>query len=388
MPDTSIEPAGLAPPDQGPTFGFKSRERIEDRTTRKPMSLWDRIKLLVLLVGLFAFFVLAQTGDNPILPMREAIDQQFADKWWMAALFVLEVVRQIHYLISEKSAAVPPVLDRAGLRRAGAPPGPDERLDPLPPRAGPAVRRDAGRRGHGPRGPARHLADPGPGPAAEHALGRPAHDPAAGVRRRLHHHPVRGDVLVPVPGRDGRLLPRRHQDPVLRRLGPGQRPGEDQGEHRLPRGPRVHREEGRLRARRPAPLGPSRHRQDADGRGRRRRDGQALRLRRPGRLHPDVHGRRHPEGQVPVPQAAPALGPLRRGHRLLRRGRLPRQPWCADPRRRVRRPHDRCDSQPLVGVDELQRAVLRRPPDGQHDPAELARRQRHAGARPPASSTR
>ncbi len=104
MPDTSIEPAGLAPPDQGPAFGFKSRERIEDRTTRKPVGLWDRIKLLVLLVGLFAFFVLAETGDNPILPMDEAIDQQLADKWWMAALFVIEVIRQIHYLISEKSA--------------------------------------------------------------------------------------------------------------------------------------------------------------------------------------------------------------------------------------------------------------------------------------------
>ena len=78
MPDTSIEPAGLAPPDQGPTFGFKSRERLEDRTTRKPMSLWDRIKMLVLLVGLFFFFVLAETGDNPILPFGEAFDQQLA----------------------------------------------------------------------------------------------------------------------------------------------------------------------------------------------------------------------------------------------------------------------------------------------------------------------
>ena len=105
MPDTSIEPAGLAPPDAGPAAGFKSRERLEDRTTRKPVSLWDRIKLLVLMVGLFAFFVLAQTGDNPILPMREAFDQQLADKRWLAILFIIEIVRQIHYLISEKSAA-------------------------------------------------------------------------------------------------------------------------------------------------------------------------------------------------------------------------------------------------------------------------------------------
>ena len=47
MPDTNIEPAGLSPPDQGPAFAFKSRERLEDRTTRKPMSVWDRIKMLV-----------------------------------------------------------------------------------------------------------------------------------------------------------------------------------------------------------------------------------------------------------------------------------------------------------------------------------------------------
>ncbi len=104
MPDTSIEPAGLAPPDQGPGFTWKSRERIEDRTTRKPMSNWDRSKMLVLLVGLFCFFVLAETGDNPILPFTEAFNHQLRTKWWLVALAGVEVVRQVHYLMSEKSA--------------------------------------------------------------------------------------------------------------------------------------------------------------------------------------------------------------------------------------------------------------------------------------------
>jgi len=104
MPDTSIQPAGLAPPDEGPTFGFKSRERLEDRTTRRPMSFWDRIKVFVLLVGLFLFFVLAETGDNPILPFSEAFRQQLSGKWWLVALAGVEVLRQIHYLISERSA--------------------------------------------------------------------------------------------------------------------------------------------------------------------------------------------------------------------------------------------------------------------------------------------
>jgi ATP-dependent Zn protease len=105
MPDTSIEPAGLAPPDEGPTFGFTSRERVEDRTTRKPMGLWDRTKILVLLGGLWLVFVLAATGDNPILPFREAMREQARSKWWLLALGAFELVRQVHYLISERSAA-------------------------------------------------------------------------------------------------------------------------------------------------------------------------------------------------------------------------------------------------------------------------------------------
>ena len=54
--------------------------------------------------------------------------------------------------------------------------------------------------------------------------------------------------------------------------------------------------------------------------------GQAVRVRRPGRVHQHVHGRRHPQGEVAVPQAAQARAALRRRDRLLRRGRRARQP--------------------------------------------------------------
>lgn len=103
MPDTTVEPAGLVPPGQGP-LRFKSRERLEDRTTRKPMGAWDRLKVLFLLTALFFFFVLAATGDNPILPVGEAIDLQLEEKWWLVALAIVEILRQVHYLISERSA--------------------------------------------------------------------------------------------------------------------------------------------------------------------------------------------------------------------------------------------------------------------------------------------
>jgi len=102
MSDSTDRPGGLTPPDQGP-FGFKSRERLEDRTTRKPVGAWDRVKILVLLAGLFVFFVLAATGDNPILPVSEAVNQQMRAKWWLIALAAVEVLRQIHYLVAERS---------------------------------------------------------------------------------------------------------------------------------------------------------------------------------------------------------------------------------------------------------------------------------------------
>src|SRR3954451_11820286 len=101
-----LQPTGLAPPAPGPAaFGFKSRERIEDRTTRKPMSFWDRTKILILLAGLWFVFVLAATGDNPILPFSQAMREQARSKWWLLALIGIEVIRQLHYIVSERSEA-------------------------------------------------------------------------------------------------------------------------------------------------------------------------------------------------------------------------------------------------------------------------------------------
>ena len=179
------------------------------------------------------------------------------------------------------------------------------------------------------------------------AVAGAADDPAAGLRVLLHRVPVHRPVLVPVARRRRHLLPGRHQDPVLRRLGPGPRGPAGQGEHRLPGEAGRDRGQGRLRPRRHPAVGPARHGQDADGRGRRGRDRQAVRLRRPRRLHQHVHGRRHPQGQVAVPEAAQARAALRRRDRVLRRGRRARQPrvrWRRDGpavgRRGARRPFD------------------------------------------------
>ena len=100
--DTSDEPVGLAPP--GGPLRFESRVREEERTTRKPQTLWDRVKVLMWPLGAWLLFVLADMGANPILPFSEAVDRQLRAKWWLLALAALEILRQVHYLISERSA--------------------------------------------------------------------------------------------------------------------------------------------------------------------------------------------------------------------------------------------------------------------------------------------
>ena len=83
---------------------FTSRPRDDERPTRQPLGWWDRSKFLILLAGLFWFLVWAQSLDNPILPFTEAIKQTIRDRSWILVLFGLEVLRQIHFVVSEHSA--------------------------------------------------------------------------------------------------------------------------------------------------------------------------------------------------------------------------------------------------------------------------------------------
>ena len=69
------------------------------KRTRTP--LWDRVKFLLLATGLFWFFVWAAMSDNPILPFEDAVDQTLRAKWWLVALAAVELVRQVHYFVSE-----------------------------------------------------------------------------------------------------------------------------------------------------------------------------------------------------------------------------------------------------------------------------------------------
>ncbi|GLH98984.1 AAA family ATPase [Phytohabitans aurantiacus] len=88
---------GLRPPDEGP--------RDDTRTTRPKLALWDRIKFIVLLSLLWLVLVWASMADNPLLPFVDAARIEARESFWVFVLLGLEVIRQAHFLISERWAA-------------------------------------------------------------------------------------------------------------------------------------------------------------------------------------------------------------------------------------------------------------------------------------------
>lgn len=85
--------------------GLNTRHR-DARVTRRRADTWDRIKFLVLL-GIVMTAVIASSPDLGFLSFGEVLGNFFATTAGrvLAILFGLEVLRQLHYLISEKSAA-------------------------------------------------------------------------------------------------------------------------------------------------------------------------------------------------------------------------------------------------------------------------------------------
>jgi cell division protease FtsH len=76
-----------------------------ERFTRKRMALWDRVKFLLLFLVLFWFFVWSEYSDpNPFNTIGDAIETTFESKWLLFVLAGVELVRQVHYFISERWA--------------------------------------------------------------------------------------------------------------------------------------------------------------------------------------------------------------------------------------------------------------------------------------------
>jgi cell division protease FtsH len=85
---------------------YRSKERDDERRTRKPMLFWDRIKILLLLVGAWLLLLWSTIASYPAgyLPLSDALPINLQNNGWLLLLAGAELIRQIHYLISERWA--------------------------------------------------------------------------------------------------------------------------------------------------------------------------------------------------------------------------------------------------------------------------------------------
>src|SRR6266550_98718 len=104
--DPAIEPAASPPATSPPGLEYKSREREEDRPTRKPLAWWDRVKILLLLVGGFMLLVWSTLAQfEGLLSFKDAFTQTLHQQVWLVVLICAELIRQAHFLVSEHVAA-------------------------------------------------------------------------------------------------------------------------------------------------------------------------------------------------------------------------------------------------------------------------------------------
>jgi cell division protease FtsH len=92
------------PVDQGLAYQG-GRPRDEDVLTRRKMPFWDRIKWLVLLGVVWLILVWSLMANDPLVGFLDACRIQAQVGWWVFILIGLEVIHQLHFLISEHSAA-------------------------------------------------------------------------------------------------------------------------------------------------------------------------------------------------------------------------------------------------------------------------------------------
>ena len=95
-------PPGVPPPPPPPPPS--GRPRDQDRLTRKPMPIWDRIKFLLLLGLVWFILVWSAMANNPLVGFSDATRIEVRTGWWVFLLLGLELLRQVHFIISEHSA--------------------------------------------------------------------------------------------------------------------------------------------------------------------------------------------------------------------------------------------------------------------------------------------
>jgi len=75
--------------------------RDSDRKTRIHLSIYDRVKFLLLFAIVYLILVWALLADNPLLSIGDSASEVANTKPWLFVLFAIEVLRQLHFGLSE-----------------------------------------------------------------------------------------------------------------------------------------------------------------------------------------------------------------------------------------------------------------------------------------------
>lgn len=81
-----------------------SRQRDSDRKTRVHLSFYDRIKFILLFSIVYLVLVWASLADNPLLSVGDAFNEVTRTRTWLIYLVIVEILRQMHFLVSELAA--------------------------------------------------------------------------------------------------------------------------------------------------------------------------------------------------------------------------------------------------------------------------------------------
>src|SRR5690349_13299281 len=86
------------------TPGHRPTPAWKRRGTRKPLAWWDRVKFLLLISGLFGLLLWNEyLRIEPLGHWGDAVVQIAAGQRWLVILAGLELLRQVHFVISERS---------------------------------------------------------------------------------------------------------------------------------------------------------------------------------------------------------------------------------------------------------------------------------------------
>ena len=81
-----------------------SKPRESESKVRVHLSLYDRVKFILLFIVVFLVLVWADMAGDPELSFESALTTSAHRRWWIFLLFAVEFIRQTHFLIAELAA--------------------------------------------------------------------------------------------------------------------------------------------------------------------------------------------------------------------------------------------------------------------------------------------